>query len=216
MSDVPPGLSTDERPRDPYDARTWPSIRGDYSVGDPDSRIAVVTLASQFQVEGAAICGPCKTENLGVEKVVANVISNSNIRFLLVCGSESRGHLPGDTILALHMNGIDESGRILGSKGAIPFIENLPPEAVSRFQRQVVVIDRIGHTDTEEIAGLVREHRDRSGPYPKPPMEVVKRRTRTAAIVSGDGDVFLGAGVQLDSSAWAVVEVATIHPTFIS
>ncbi len=209
MSDATPGISTDERPHDPYDNLTWPSVRGDYSVGDPDSRVAVVTLASQFRVEGAAICGPCKTENLGVEKVVANVISNSNIRFLLVCGSESRGHLPGDTILALHKNGIDESGRILGSKGAIPFIENLPPEAVSRFQRQVEVIDLIGISDVEEIARQVREHCARSGPYPKPPMEVVKRRTRTTAMIGGDGDVFLGAGVQLDSSAWAVVEVAT-------
>jgi len=112
----------------------WPPVRGDYVVGDPEARVAVVTLASRLRAEGAAISGPCKTENLGVEKIVANTISNCNIRFLIICGAESKGHLPGDTLLALHRNGIDGQGRIIGSKGAIPFIQNLPPEAVRRFR----------------------------------------------------------------------------------
>ena len=82
---------------------------------------------------------------------MANVISNCNIRFLLLCGAESKGHLPGNTILALHRNGIDEQGRIVGSKGAIPFIQNLPPEAVSALSKQVELIDRIGCEDIVQI-----------------------------------------------------------------
>jgi len=116
-----------------YD-ESWPPVRGDYTVGSPESGVAVVTLASQLHVSGAAIIGPCKTENLGIEKIVANVISNCNIRFILICGAESKGHLPGDALLALHRNGLDEQGRIIGSRGAIPFIQNLPPEAVRRFR----------------------------------------------------------------------------------
>ena len=56
----------------------WPVISGDYIVGDPESPVAVTTLASHIEAElsGAAIAGPCKTENLGIEKVVANIISN--------------------------------------------------------------------------------------------------------------------------------------------
>ena len=58
-------------------AAGWPVISGDYIVGDPESPVAVTTLASHIEAElsGAAIAGPCKTENLGVEKVVANIIS---------------------------------------------------------------------------------------------------------------------------------------------
>jgi tetrahydromethanopterin S-methyltransferase subunit A len=58
----------------------WPVISGDYIVGDPESPVAVTTLASHIEAElsGAAIAGPCKTENLGIEKVVANIISNPN------------------------------------------------------------------------------------------------------------------------------------------
>ena len=67
-------------------AAGWPVISGDYIVGDPESPVAVTTLASHIEAElsGAAIAGPCKTENLGVEKVVANIISNPNIRFLIL------------------------------------------------------------------------------------------------------------------------------------
>jgi len=196
----------------PYDPQSWPPIRGDYWLEDPESRIAVVTLASHLRAKGAAIYGPCKTENLGVEKVVANLISNSNLRFLLVCGAESKGHLPGDSILALHRNGIDEEGRIVGSKGAIPFIENLSKEAIDRFQRQVDVIDRIGLVDEGKIEKIVEEHRGLSEPFPEPPMDVVKKRSRRARDEASEGDAIFGQGVILDASAWLVAEVGGFGP----
>jgi tetrahydromethanopterin S-methyltransferase subunit A len=50
-------------------ADTWPVVRGDYKVGNPQSRIAVVTLASSINPQPeAALWGSSKTENLGVEK----------------------------------------------------------------------------------------------------------------------------------------------------
>jgi tetrahydromethanopterin S-methyltransferase subunit A len=212
MTDEDPAISDDGRKVEgidqPYDPRSWPPIRGDYRLDDLESRIAVVTLASCLGAAGAAIFGPCKTENLGVEKVVANLISNSNLRFLLVCGEESKGHLPGDSIIALHRNGIDDEGRIVGSKGAIPFIENLSKEAIERFQRQVEVIDRIGLVDESEIEKIVREYRSLSEPFPEPPMAVVKKRSRRT--ISGakapSGDAIFGEGVVLDASAWLVAE----------
>ena len=52
-------------------AEEWPVITGDYIVGDPESPVAVATLASHIEeipsTAGAAIAGPCKTENLGIE-----------------------------------------------------------------------------------------------------------------------------------------------------
>ena len=188
----------------PYDPSSWPPIRGDYRLEDPESRIAVVTLASHLKAERSAIWGPCKTENLGVEKVVANIIANSNIRFLLICGDESKGHLPGDSIIALYQNGIDGDGRIVGSRGAIPFIENLPKEAIERFQRQVILIDRIGLVDEGEIERIVEEYRDLSEPFPEPPMVVVKKRARRPMDGPSSGDAAFGEGFILDASAWVV------------
>ena len=82
----------------------WPVISGDYIVGDPESPVAVTTLASHIEADlsGAAIAGPCKTENLGIEKVVANIISNPNIRFLILAGAEVQGHITGQSFKALH------------------------------------------------------------------------------------------------------------------
>lgn len=188
----------------------WPPIRGDYVVGNPMAPMAVVTLASSLRAEGAAIAGPCKTENLGIEKIVANVISNSNIRFLLICGIESKGHLPGDTLIALHRNGIDDSRKIIGARGAIPFIQNLSSAAIRRFQDQITVIDKIGLVDEQIIEDLIKEYSLSSVPYPEKPFVAVRRKARHAdtetVMKTKKGDLFLGCGIELDSSNWLVLE----------
>ena len=132
----------------------WPVISGDYIVGDPESPVAVTTLASHIEAElsGAAIAGPCKTENLGIEKVVANIISNPNIRFLILAGAEVQGHITGQSIQALYDNGADpDKKKIIGATGAIPFVENVPLDGIERFQQQLEIVDLI---DTEDIGAI--------------------------------------------------------------
>jgi len=142
-------------------ASGWPIVQGDFHTGDPQSPVAVVTMGSHLDEEGickagAAICGSCKTENLGLEKVIANVISNPNIRYLLTCGTEVKGHLSGQSLIALHKNGI-EGGKIIGTKGAIPFIENLSAENIKRFQEQVELVDIMEAEDTGVITAKLNE-----------------------------------------------------------
>ena len=132
----------------------WPVISGDYIVGDPESPVAVTTLASHIEAElsGAAIAGPCKPENLGIEQVGANIISNPNIRFLILAGAEVQGHITGQSFKALHENGADpDKKKIIGATGAIPFVENVPLEGVERFQQQLEIVDLI---DTEDIGAI--------------------------------------------------------------
>ena len=105
---------------------------------------------------GAAIAGSCKTENLGLEKVIANVISNPNIRFVITCGTEVKGHLSGQSLIALHQNGVD-GGKIVGSKGAIPFIENLSADNMKRFQEQVEIVDIMESEDLGAISAKIKE-----------------------------------------------------------
>ena len=198
-------MEDNNRERRGYTDPWRPPVRGDYQVGDPCSAVAVVTLASPLLIKGSAIFGQCVTENLGLEKIVANVISNCNIRFVIICGLESKGHMPGNTLLALHKNGIDGQGRILGSKGAIPFIQNLPAEAISRFQEQVELLDRIGLVDTEKIEALVARY-SHAEPFPGEPFLVFKRKAPIRAIAAEDADLSLGAGVVMDASAWVVME----------
>lgn len=140
----------------------WPIITGEYSIGDPSKCVSVVTLGSHLDETpileaGASLVGPCKTENLGIEKVIANIVSNPNIRFLIVAGSEVKGHLTGESILCIHQYGVKD-GRIINTTGAIPYIENVTEEVIARFQKQVECIDMIGNEDLNAIIAKVKEY----------------------------------------------------------
>lgn len=158
-------------------ASGWPIVQGDFHTGDSKSPVAVVTMGSHLDEAGicsagAAIAGSCKTENLGLEKVIANVISNPNIRFVLTCGTEVKGHLSGDSLIALHKNGVDK-GKIIGTKGAIPFIENLNADHLKRFQEQVEIVDIMESEDIGQISAKINELKERDpGVFPGGPMVV--------------------------------------------
>jgi len=158
-------------------ASGWPISKGDFIGGDANNCVAVVTMGSHLDENGicdagAAICGSCKTENLGIEKVIANVISNPNIRFILTCGTEVKGHLSGQTFKALHANGVKE-GRVVKAEGAIPFIENLKDDAIKRFQEQVKIVDIMETEDNAAIKAKLAELKAQDpGAFPADPMVV--------------------------------------------
>ena len=115
---------------------------GEFTICSDNSCVAVVLLNIDYTPsDKVAIYGPLKTENIGVEKIVANVISNPNIRFLVICGEDIRGHRSGGSLIALNKNGIDKQHRIKDAPGAIPYIENLSEEAIDRFQSQIEIVD---------------------------------------------------------------------------
>jgi tetrahydromethanopterin S-methyltransferase subunit A len=158
-------------------ASGWPIIQGDYHTGDANSPVAVITMGSHLDeagicAAGAALAGSCKTENLGIEKVVANVISNPNIRFVLLCGTEVKGHLSGQSIEAMHKNGV-EGGKIVGSTGAIPFLENLTAEHIKRFQEQIELVNIMETEDIGQISAKMNELKARDpGAFGADPMVV--------------------------------------------
>lgn len=142
-------------------ASGWPIIKGDYISGSPESCVAVCSFGSHLDEQaicdaGASMCGSCKTENLGLEKLIANTISNPNIRFIIFCGTEVKGHLSGQSLKALHENGV-EGGKIVGSKGAIAFIENLDDVAIGRFREQVEIVDIMESEDMGAITAKINE-----------------------------------------------------------
>ncbi|WP_292527307.1 tetrahydromethanopterin S-methyltransferase subunit MtrG, partial [Methanoculleus sp.] len=134
------------------------------------------------------IAGSCKTENLGLEKIIANVISNPNIRFILCCGTEVKGHLSGQSFMALHAGGVS-GGKIVGAQGAIPFIENLSDEAIKRFQDQVEMVNIMESEDMGTIKAKIDELKARDpGAFGAEPMVVeVKEAGGGAAEVAVAG-----------------------------
>ncbi|MDM7999113.1 MAG: tetrahydromethanopterin S-methyltransferase subunit A [Dehalococcoidia bacterium] len=186
-------------------ASGWPIVQGDFHAGDPQSPVAVMTCGSHLDEKaicegGAAIAGSCKTENLGLEKVIANIISNPNIRFLLLCGTEVKGHLAGQTMAALHKNGVKD-GRVVGAEGAIPFIENLKEDAIKRFQEQVELVNIMEAEDLGAIKAKIAELKGRDpGAFAADPMVVEVKEA------AGGGAEEAGGVVQPMSG-----ELALIH-----
>lgn len=144
----------------------WTVETGDYRLGNPKGAVAVSTLASEELYkefseklcdEDCAICGKVFTENIGIEKVVKNIVANPNIRFLILCGKEAMGHQTGACIKALHANGLNERGRIADAPGKRPWIKTLTSEQISRFREQIEIIDLIGCEDVATIEAKASE-----------------------------------------------------------
>jgi tetrahydromethanopterin S-methyltransferase subunit A len=138
-----------------------PAIVGDVVFGGIDSPVAVCTLASRSllpELAGRpeiAIAGRVFTENVGVERMVQNLAAWRSIRFLIVCGRETR-HKVGQTILALHRNGLDEHARAIGSEAPEPVMPNLTAHQLRAYQEHVTVVDMIGVADVGAIVERAR------------------------------------------------------------
>ena len=185
-------------------ASGWPLVKGDFISGDANSPVAVVTMGSHLDEKGlcdagAALCGSCKTENLGLEKVIANIIANPNIRFMLCCGTEVKGHLAGQTMIALHKGGVKE-GRVVGAEGAIPFIENLNDEHIKRFQEQIECVNIMESEDLNAIKAKINELKARDpGAFAADAIVVeVKEAGAIEVAVAGVNPQFLEIEKRLD------------------
>ena len=156
-------------PTEPVAERNgWPPLPGDYTVLRYRAPVAVCTLnddALAKAVVGSrladlAIVGTLHTENLGVERLIANVVSNPHIRFVVVCGADSRqaiGHLPGQSLVAFARNGLDEHQRIVGAEGKRPVLRNIAAACAEEFRRTREVIDLVGISDPARIIAAVRD-----------------------------------------------------------
>jgi len=139
--------------------QNWPSVEGRYKIGNKNSSIAVCTNASIDEIEvdlnKVAIIGKCVTENLGIEKIIQNIVSNPNIRYLVLCGRESKGHFVSQAIEALKKNGTDSEKRIIGAKGNLPHLRNIDEKLIERFREQITIINMVGETNSEKIEEVV-------------------------------------------------------------
>jgi len=172
------GESLDLCPTDaPIERRGWPPLPGDYQVVRYRAPVAVCTLnseelarrlANEYPV-GLALAGTMHTENLGIERLIRNIVANPHIRFLILCGEDTQqaiGHLPGQSLASLFENGIDDRGRIRRAKGKRPVIKNLTHEQIDAFLQQVELVNQIGVDDERALGDSIEDcHRRDPGPF---------------------------------------------------
>ncbi|MDH3603480.1 MAG: DUF4346 domain-containing protein [Candidatus Tectomicrobia bacterium] len=150
----------------PEDRPGWPPLPGDYQVVRYRAPVAVCMLNStelgvelaQGAPEGLAIVGTLRTENLGIERLIRNVLGNPHLRFLVLCGTETQqaiGHLPGQSLVSLFVEGIDERGRIRGARGKRPVLKNIHQDQIDAFRRQVELVEHIGEEKPNRIQAYI-------------------------------------------------------------
>jgi tetrahydromethanopterin S-methyltransferase subunit A len=133
----------------------YPPEEGRYVRGNDYSPVAVCAILDTFDFaipaelnelvmagvdSGAALSGMLQTENIGLEKMVCNIVANPNIRYVVLCGRESAGHLPGKSLLALKENGVSDTKQIIGTIAPTPYLYNIPWELIERFRHQIASI----------------------------------------------------------------------------
>ncbi len=181
----------------------YPPEDGSYLRGNDYSPVAVVILLhtdydktpvflkdlSKVAVEaGAALAGFLQTENIGIEKVICNVVANPNIRYVVLCGVESAGHHPGQSFEAFMKNGVDDKRGIIGAVSLTPYLYNVSIEAIERFRKQVELVDLLIEDDRklridpeaikkiidaciqEELTSILGFTLCDPGAYPSPPI----------------------------------------------
>lgn len=144
---------------------SWPIEQGEYIVGNEKSPVAISTLggdelpeviSKDLGIDNFAIVGRMHTENIGIEKVIKNTITNPCIRFLIICGKDTRGHMAGQSLLSLFNEGVNYEKRIIGSRGQRPVLKNLELSEIQHFRTQVEVTDLSGLEDIKRIEGEVK------------------------------------------------------------
>lgn len=126
--------------------------------------IAICTLASldllkeiknnNEIMEKISIVGRLLSENKGIDEIIKFTKKNTLLKYILVCGEDVKGHLPGQTLISLKENGIDINKRIIKSSGAYPFL-TCSTQDVESFRNQVNIINKKGLKDINKIKDIV-------------------------------------------------------------
>jgi tetrahydromethanopterin S-methyltransferase subunit A len=189
---------------------TWPVLDGNYIVGDPNARVAVCTLTNDrlpaqiAALPGVAIAGTLATANLGIERLVINVLANPAIDHLLLCGRDSPIFGPGQSLAAMAHDGVDDNKRIFGAVGFDPVLPSLTVEQVDEFRAAVNVIDCTGTDDLAVIAERAAQFAD------APRTRLVTRRPidvpadEFAVLPAGGGR---GKSVEYDPAGFLVITI---------
>ncbi|MBI5222682.1 MAG: hypothetical protein HY980_04305 [Candidatus Magasanikbacteria bacterium] len=160
--------------------KDWPenTVPAGPIVNDPTVGVAVLRFVAKqsdqllgaVELGSAGSWGYLFTIPRGIANLVANVVGNPNIRYIILLGHDS-AHRAGQALLSLHANGLSKEGEIRGADNSVSRLSVLWPlvnpddphyleidgeNPLKRLQRQVTLVDLMGVRElTPEAAGLV-------------------------------------------------------------
>ncbi len=124
--------------------------------GNPGSSVAVCTLWTLKEkflpLDNFALIGNMYYDE-GVSYILRGILSNPNIRYLVLCGVDISKS--GEALVKLFKDGIDDNHMIVGTDVGVH--KELPKEAIEDVRKHVFLIDMRGIIDREKVASKMRE-----------------------------------------------------------
>lgn len=127
-------------------------------------RIAICTLSSigllteilndTKLMNELAIAGRLLSENNGIDEIIKYCIVNKQLKHLVICGRDSRGHRAGRSLIALSEYGITNEGKIINSKSPRPQLRSSYQE-VEIFRNRITIHNLIDEIDLNSIRSYV-------------------------------------------------------------
>ena len=105
-------------------------------------------------MEKIAIVGRLLSENKGIDEIIKFTTNNQSVKYLLLCGEEVKGHLSGQTLIALKKNGIDQNKKVINAAAPYPFL-TCSNDEIEYFIQHINIIDKIGLKDIDKIKDIV-------------------------------------------------------------
>lgn len=138
-------------------------IRLSYAMGNGET-IAICTLSDMSLLKEIVsrndimrklfLVGRLLSENRGIDNILKTVHDHPHLRYLILCGREGKGHLPGQALISLYNYGTREDGYIVGARGSNPKLESTK-EVISSFRTNIEIVDLIGSTDILQLELLI-------------------------------------------------------------
>lgn len=138
-------------------------IRLSYAVGNGEI-IAICTLSEMSLLKEIVsrndimrklfLVGRLLSENRGIDSILETVHNHPHLRYLILCGRDGKGHLPGQALISLYNYGTSEDGYIVGARGSNPKLKSTK-EVISSFRTNIEIVDLIGSRDILQLELLI-------------------------------------------------------------
>jgi len=100
------------------------------------------------------LAGRLLSENRGIDNILGTIQNYPQLRYLILCGRDAKGHLPGQALISLYNYGTREDGYIVGAKGSNPTLKS-HKKAISYFRTNIEIVDLIGSRDIMQLGILI-------------------------------------------------------------
>ncbi|MBU4000376.1 hypothetical protein KKG29_04370 [Patescibacteria group bacterium] len=154
------------------DETKWPVYFKDNLIyGNPKSEVAIVTLwtpaksiADKIDSNLFSVVGQLYSKE-GINFILRNILTNPNIRYLIICGTELSGS--GKALMDFFGKGTDKNNNIIGHDFAA-IQKEIPLEAIEIVRKNVRCENLIGINDAQKILEKIKAYKPAGKPFSAP------------------------------------------------